>query len=132
MYMLILNFTYPLRCLRVPPVEYHWSKACTVYDRSKIGIAGSNPASGMDVCPRVSVLCYPVSVEALRRADPPSKESYQNVPICRSRKPIRIGQRSAKDCKCLLKKNYISMDYSENVFACIYTRGCSPLLALAY
>jgi hypothetical protein len=32
MYMLILNFTYPLRCLRippgvrVPPVEYHWSK----------------------------------------------------------------------------------------------------------
>jgi len=25
MYMLILNFTYPLRCLRVPPVEYHWA-----------------------------------------------------------------------------------------------------------
>jgi hypothetical protein len=30
--MLILNFTYPLRCLRVPlgvrvpPVEYHWSR----------------------------------------------------------------------------------------------------------
>jgi len=23
MYMLILNFTYPLRCLRVPLVEYH-------------------------------------------------------------------------------------------------------------
>jgi hypothetical protein len=29
----------------------------------------------MDVCPRVSVLCFPVSVEALRRADPPAKES---------------------------------------------------------
>jgi len=28
------------------------------------------------VCPRVSVLCCPVSVEALRRADPPPKESY--------------------------------------------------------
>jgi hypothetical protein len=42
-----------------------------------IGIAGSNPAWGMDVCPRVSVLCCPVSVEALRRADPPAKESYQ-------------------------------------------------------
>jgi len=27
MYMLILNFTYHLRCLRVPPVEYHWSSA---------------------------------------------------------------------------------------------------------
>jgi hypothetical protein len=33
----------------------------------------------MDVCPRVSVLCCPVSVEALCRADPPSKESYENV-----------------------------------------------------
>jgi hypothetical protein len=31
----------------------------------------------MAVCPRVSVLCCPVSVEALRGADPPSKESYQ-------------------------------------------------------
>jgi hypothetical protein len=31
----------------------------------------------MDVCPRVSVLCCPVSVEALRLADPPAKESYQ-------------------------------------------------------
>jgi hypothetical protein len=42
-----------------------------------IGIAGSNPAGGMDVCLRVSVLCCPVSVEALRRANPPAKESYQ-------------------------------------------------------
>jgi hypothetical protein len=31
----------------------------------------------MDVCPRFSVLCCPVSVEALQRADPPSKESDQ-------------------------------------------------------
>jgi hypothetical protein len=31
----------------------------------------------MDVCPRVSVLYCPVSVEALRWADPPAKESYQ-------------------------------------------------------
>jgi hypothetical protein len=53
------------------------SKACTVYDRLNIGIASSIPDSGMDVCPRVSVLCCPVSVEALRWADPPSKESYQ-------------------------------------------------------
>jgi hypothetical protein len=42
------------------------SEAGTVYDRLNIGIAGSNTASGMDVCPRVSVLCCPVSVEALR------------------------------------------------------------------
>jgi hypothetical protein len=58
----------------VPVSIAELSKACTVYDRSNIG---SNPASGMDVFPRVSVLCCPVSVEALRRADPPSKESYQ-------------------------------------------------------
>jgi hypothetical protein len=40
--MLILNFTYPLRCLRVPPVEYHWSKARMVFDRQNNGIVGSN------------------------------------------------------------------------------------------
>jgi hypothetical protein len=28
--MLILNFTYPLRCRRVPPVEYHWSNTTAV------------------------------------------------------------------------------------------------------
>jgi hypothetical protein len=53
------------------------SKACTVYDRSNIRMAGSNSTSDMDMCPRVSALWCPVSVEALRRADPPSKESYQ-------------------------------------------------------
>jgi hypothetical protein len=31
----------------------------------------------MDMCLRFSVLCCPVSVEALRQADLPSKESYQ-------------------------------------------------------
>jgi hypothetical protein len=43
---------------------------------------------GMDVCQHVFVLCCPVSVEALHQADPPSKESYQNVSICRSRSPL--------------------------------------------
>jgi hypothetical protein len=52
------------------------SKTCTVYDHLNIEIAGSNPAWVMDVCPCVSVLCCPVSVEALRQADPPCKESY--------------------------------------------------------
>jgi hypothetical protein len=40
------------------------SKASTVLGRSNIGIAGSNPARGMDVCVCVSlycvVLCCPV------------------------------------------------------------------------
>jgi hypothetical protein len=56
------------------------SKAGTVYDRLNLGIAGSNHAWGMDMCPRVSVLCCPVSVEAFRRADPrprsPTKSLY--------------------------------------------------------
>jgi hypothetical protein len=49
----------------------------TVFSRSNTGIVGSNPNRGMDVCVRLfcvcTVLC--VKVSALRRADPPSKES---------------------------------------------------------
>jgi hypothetical protein len=36
------------------------SKARTVFDRSNSGIVCSNPAPGMDVCPRFSVLCCSV------------------------------------------------------------------------
>jgi hypothetical protein len=42
MYMLILNFTYPLRCLRVPlgvrapPVEYHWARRPEFDPRQKL------------------------------------------------------------------------------------------------
>jgi hypothetical protein len=62
----------------MPPVPVvARSKARTVFGLSNIGIAGSNPTRGMDVCPRFSVLCYPVYVAALRRANPPSKESFQ-------------------------------------------------------
>jgi hypothetical protein len=32
----------------------------------------------MDVCPRISMLCCPVKVEALRRADPRSPTICQN------------------------------------------------------
>jgi hypothetical protein len=46
-----------------------WSKERTVFKRSNTVIVGSNPAQGMDVCPRFSVLCCPVQVVALRWAD---------------------------------------------------------------
>jgi hypothetical protein len=36
------------------------SEASTVFGRSNVEIAGSNPARGVDVCLRVSVLCCPV------------------------------------------------------------------------
>jgi hypothetical protein len=52
------------------------SKARTVFNHSNTGIVGSNSGRGIDVCPRFSMLCCPVYVVALRRADPPSKESY--------------------------------------------------------
>jgi hypothetical protein len=57
------------------------SKAWTELARSNTWIVGSNPTQGMDVC--VCVCVYSVfmlsymSVAALRRADPPSKESYR-------------------------------------------------------
>jgi hypothetical protein len=54
------------------------SKVRTVFDCSNTGIVGSNTTRGMDVCPLFSVLRCPVGVETLRRADPPSKESYQS------------------------------------------------------
>jgi hypothetical protein len=53
------------------------SKTRTVFNRSSTGNMGSNPARGMDVCPRffcVALSCVGVT---LRRADPPSKECYQ-------------------------------------------------------
>jgi hypothetical protein len=49
----------PVSSLHPAPIAAQ-SKASTVFDRSNIGIAGSNPAQGMDVCPRFSVLCCPV------------------------------------------------------------------------
>jgi hypothetical protein len=36
------------------------SKTSTVFGLSNIGIAGSNPFRGVDVCLRFSVLCCPV------------------------------------------------------------------------
>jgi hypothetical protein len=43
---------------------------CEGIDLLDSEIVGLNPAQGIDVCPRLSVLYCPVEVEALRRADP--------------------------------------------------------------
>jgi hypothetical protein len=51
-----------------------------VCGRSLAGIAGLNPAGGMDVC-LLCVLCY-VRYRSLRRADPSSKEVLPNVCVC--------------------------------------------------
>jgi hypothetical protein len=55
------------------------SKACTVFARSEAGIVGSNSSQGMDVwwlCV-YAFFCVCVQVQALRRADHPSKDSFR-------------------------------------------------------
>jgi hypothetical protein len=66
--------------MRDPITAEAWPKAWTVFARWNAGVVGSNPIQGMKVCivcvySVFVLLC--VQVEALRRADPPSKESYR-------------------------------------------------------
>jgi hypothetical protein len=57
----------------------------------------------MDVCLRFPVLCCPVQVEALRRADHPSNESYQLAHRFTSKNPStpqgKRGRLSKKETK---------------------------------
>jgi hypothetical protein len=57
----------------------------------------------MDVCPRFSVLYCPVSVEALRWTDPPTKESYQMS--IGSRSPLRKAKGPQRAAESHRKKN---------------------------
>jgi hypothetical protein len=72
------------------------SEAWTVLARSNTGIVGSNPTRGMDACfmcvYSVFVL-FCMQVEALRRADPPSKESYLLCIGSRNWKAAKAQQR---------------------------------------
>jgi hypothetical protein len=71
------------------------SEGSTVFGRSNIGIAGSNPARGMDVSLRLSVLCCPVQIEALRWTDPPAMKSYQ---MSKGSKKLKQEPRMARHC----------------------------------
>jgi hypothetical protein len=52
--------------------------AWTVFARSNTGIVGSNLTRGwMSMCVYSVFVLFCVQVAALRRADPPSKESYR-------------------------------------------------------
>jgi hypothetical protein len=78
----IRNFiiNYEWEQAREPLTATEPSKAWTVFARSDALIVGSNPASGINVwCVYIySVfVLFCVWVEALRRTDPPSKESYR-------------------------------------------------------
>jgi hypothetical protein len=93
---------------------------------------GLNPARGMDVCPRLSVLCYLVYVEALRRTDPSSKESYQ-LSKNGSETSHKRQQRFSENCKATRKKKCVSgcngvfiMCYSELEDEPTVLNLCSP------
>jgi hypothetical protein len=80
------------------------SKAWTVFARSNAEILGSNPTQGMDICVRL----FCVKEAALRRADPPSKESYR--PCIRLRN-WKSGQGITTDCRAIdrqIEKHKIS------------------------
>jgi hypothetical protein len=72
-----------------PPAR---SKAWTIFSRLYAGIVGSNPTQGMDVC--VHLFCVYVEVAALRRTDPPSKESYRLCIDQESEKAAKVQQRA--------------------------------------
>jgi len=60
---------YILKMSSVPKTAH--SEDHMVLELSDSLILGSIPAKGIAVCPPLSVLCCPVYVEALRRADAP-------------------------------------------------------------
>jgi hypothetical protein len=62
------------------------------------GVVGSNLARGIDVWPRFSMLCCPVLLEALPRANPSSKESYQLSKNTVLKPPVRRRPRFCKTC----------------------------------
>jgi hypothetical protein len=71
------------------------------------GIVGSNPTQGMDIC----IVCvYSVFVfscvyaTALRRADPPSKESYW---LCIGSGNWKSGQGPTKGCRAIIIQFFI-------------------------
>jgi hypothetical protein len=71
------------------------SKAWTVFARSNTLSVGWNPSRGMNVCVSLFCVCAVlfVQVAALRRADPPSKESYR---LCNRSRNWKRGQGPTK------------------------------------
>jgi hypothetical protein len=51
-----------VRCLRLPQVADHWSKAWTVLSRSNAGVVGSKPTRGIDICACVYPICISLRV----------------------------------------------------------------------
>jgi hypothetical protein len=80
--LVLIQYTLSMLRSYSPTTVAARSKAWTVFAPSNAGIMGSNPNQGIDVCVCVysKFVLFCVQAEALRRADPPSKESYR---LCR-------------------------------------------------
>jgi hypothetical protein len=97
-YILQITCIFVIYLCAVPITVATRFMAWTVFARSKTGIVGSNPTWGMDVC--VCVYSVFVSscvyVASLRRADPPSKESWR---LCKRSRNWKSGQGPTKGCR---------------------------------
>jgi hypothetical protein len=89
--MLILNFTYPLRCLRVPPVEYHCSRV-----RFPVGAGNfslhyrvQNVSGTLQWVPGALSLGVKRPVSEADHS-PPSSAEFKNAWSCTSTPPIRL------------------------------------------
>jgi hypothetical protein len=72
-------------------------KAWTLFSHSNAGIVGSNSTQSIDVC--MSLFC--VYVEALRRADHSSKDSYRPCKKEKNLRNWRRGQGPAKGSRAI-------------------------------
>jgi hypothetical protein len=82
--------------IRLPIIVTVRSKPSTVFVGSNTGIVGSNPTQRHGcLCVRLFCVCaiLYVQVEALRRADTPSKGSYQLCKRSKNRKTVNVQQR---------------------------------------
>jgi hypothetical protein len=72
------------------------AKAWNVFALSNTGIVGSNSTRDMDVCVRLFCVYAVLQAAALRRADPPSKESYRSRRRSRNWKSAKVQQKAVE------------------------------------
>jgi hypothetical protein len=78
------------------------SKPLNIFTRSNAGIVGSNPNQGKDfclVCVYSVFVLFCMKVEAFRRANLPSNESY--LP-CKTSRNLKSGQCPTKGCRVII------------------------------
>jgi hypothetical protein len=110
---------------RVPITDAAPSKAWTVFALSNTGIMGSNPSQDMDVCLRLFCVCVVLCIGSfLRRADPPSKESYW---LCIGLRNWKSDQGPTKDCRAIDRQDH---GYEDGMWMVLAQDHVQPLYVL--